>query len=166
MSGRPQRRATCPVVHRGAASVLAGWRTRRTWSSTNDGMTMKRRNEGTDAVEAGLAGVNEVTVGGRVSGSPVERELPSGDRVVQFRVVVRRALPRPASGGSKAAVDTIDVSCWTRALQRKAMRCVPGELVTVHGALRRRFWRSPGGPASRYEVEVTALERHRLPSRA
>jgi len=111
------------------------------------------------------AGANEVLLTGRVSGEPQERELPSGDRVVQFRVVVRRATPRPPGGGSRASVDTIDVSCWTKALQRKALRCVAGDAVTVHGALRRRFWRAPGGPASRYEVEVTALERHRATSR-
>jgi single-strand DNA-binding protein len=115
----------------------------------------ERRNE------AGEAGANEVLLCGRVSGEPQERELPSGDRVVQFRVVVRRATPRPAAGGSKASLDTIDVSCWTKALQRKALRCSPGDAVTVHGALRRRFWRAAGGPASRYEVEVTALDRHR-----
>ena len=111
------------------------------------------------------AGANEVLLTGRVSGEPQERELPSGDHVVQFRVVVRRATPRLAGAGSKAGVDTIDVSCWTKALQRKALRCSPGDAVTVHGALRRRFWRAPGGPASRYEVEVTALERHRATSR-
>ena len=159
MSGRPQGRATCPVVHRGAASVLAGWRTRRTWSSTNDGMTMKRRNERTDAVEAGLAGVNEVTVGGRVSGSPVERELPSGDTVVQLRLVVPRSTRRPRGRGGSASVDTIDIACWTKVLQRKAVRLKPGDFVTVHGAVRRRFWRSSAGPASRYEVEAAALDR-------
>src|SRR6185436_17936475 len=115
-SGGPQRRAKCPVVHRGAASVLAGWRTRRTWSSTNDGMTMKCRNEGMDAVGAGLAGVNEVTVGGRVSGSPVERELPSGDTVVQLRLVVPRSTRRPRGRGGSASVDTIDIACWTKVL--------------------------------------------------
>jgi single-strand DNA-binding protein len=57
-------------------------------------------------------------------------------------------------------VDTIDVSCWTKALQRKAVRLKPGDLVTIRGALRRRFWRSPGGPASRYDVEATGLDRH------
>jgi single-strand DNA-binding protein len=120
----------------------------------------ERRDEGSGA------GANEVLLTGRVSGEPQERELPSGDRVVQFRVVVRRATPRPAAGGSKASVDTIDVSCWTKALQRKALRCSPGDAVTVHGALRRRFWRAPGGAASRYEVEVTALARHRATSSA
>jgi single-strand DNA-binding protein len=66
--------------------------------------------------EAAETSANEVLLTGRVSGEPQERELPSGDRVVQFRVVVRRATPRPAAEGSRASVDTIDVSCWTKAL--------------------------------------------------
>jgi single-strand DNA-binding protein len=120
---------------------------------------MKRKGQDTDAVGAGVAGVNEVIVGGRISGSPVKRELPSGDTVVQLRLVVPRSAPRVRVGGGGATVDTIDVACWTKALQRKAGRLKAGDFVTVRGALRRRFWRSPAGPASRYEVEVTALDR-------
>jgi single-strand DNA-binding protein len=119
---------------------------------------MKRRNEGLDAAEAGVAGVNEVTVGGRISGPPVARELPSGDTVVQLRLVVPRSGRRPRGRGGSATVDTIDIACWTKVLQRKAVRLKPGDFVTVHGALRRRFWRSSAGPASRYEVEAAALD--------
>jgi single-strand DNA-binding protein len=125
-------------------------------------MTMNRKGQmdaETDAVGAGVAGVNEVTLGGRISGSPVERELPSGDTVVQLRLVVPRSGPRRRVGQGGATVDTIDVACWTKALQRKAVRLKQGDFVTVRGALRRRFWRSPAGPASRYEVEATALDR-------
>ena len=117
---------------------------------------MKRKDENAAVVGAG---VNEVIVGGRVSAQPEERELPSGDTVVQLRLVVPRSDPRARAGGGGATVDTIDVACWTKALQRKAIRLKPGDLVTVRGALRRRFWRSPAGPASRYEVEASALGR-------
>ncbi|MHB8275840.1 MAG: single-stranded DNA-binding protein [Dermatophilaceae bacterium] len=121
---------------------------------------MKRKVQGDAAVGASGLGVNEVIVCGRISGSPEERELPSGDTVVQLRLVVPRSASRVRAGGGGATVDTIDVSCWTKTLQRKAVRLKPGDLVTVHGALRRRFWRSPGGPASRYDVEATGLDRH------
>jgi single-strand DNA-binding protein len=120
-------------------------------------------DQATESVEAD---VNEVLLTGRVSGPPEERELPSGDLVVLLRLVVRRAPVRGRPGGSRASVDTIDLSCWTRPLQRKALRLGAGDVVTVHGALRRRFWRSPGGPSSRYEVEVTGLDRHRGAARA
>jgi len=122
-------------------------------------MSMKSKVQGDADVAAIGLGVNEVIVSGRISGSPEERELPSGDTVVQLRLVVPRSGARVRRGGGGATVDTIDVSCWTKALQRKAVRLKPGDLVTVRGALRRRFWRSPGGPASRYEVEATGLDR-------
>jgi single-strand DNA-binding protein len=123
-------------------------------------MSMKRKIQGDAAVGTSGLGVNEVIMSGRISGSPEERELPSGDTVVQLRLVVPRSGSRVRTGGGGATVDTIDVSCWTKTLQRKAVRLKPGDLVTIRGALRRRFWRSPGGPASRYDVEATGLDRH------
>ena len=121
---------------------------------------MKHKVQAADAEDASRLGVNEVMVCGRISGLAEERELPSGDTVVQLRLVVPRSGSRARAGGGGATVDTIDVACWTKALQRKAVRLKPNDLVTVRGALRRRFWRSPGGPASRYEVEATVLDRH------
>ncbi|HEY8651653.1 MAG TPA: single-stranded DNA-binding protein [Dermatophilaceae bacterium] len=121
---------------------------------------MKRTLQGDAGVGTIGLGFNEVVLSGRISGSPEERELPSGDSVVQLRLVVPRTAYRGRAGGGGATVDTIDVSCWTKALQRKAVRLKPGDLVTIRGALRRRFWRSPGGPASRYDVEATGLDRH------
>jgi single-strand DNA-binding protein len=123
-------------------------------------MSMKRKIQGDAAVGTSGLGVNEVIMSGRISGSPEERELPSGDTVVQLRLVVPRSGSRVRTGGGGPTVDTIDVSCWTKTLQRKAVRLKPGDLVTIRGALRRRFWRSPGGPASRYDVEATGLDRH------
>ena len=121
---------------------------------------MKRVLQSDAGVGTTGVGFNEVVLSGRISGSPEERELPSGDSVVQLRLVVPRAASRGRTGGGGATVDTIDVSCWTKALQRRAVRLKPGDLVTIRGALRRRFWRSPGGPASRYDVEATGLDRH------
>ena len=56
---------------------------------------MKRKEQGTDALRES---VNEVIVGGRISGSPEERELPSGDTVVQLRLVVPRSGSRGRVG--------------------------------------------------------------------
>ncbi|MGN6634441.1 MAG: single-stranded DNA-binding protein [Oryzihumus sp.] len=103
--------------------------------------------------------VNEVRLVGRVSGDPVSRDLPSGDTVVQLRVVVRRT-GTPRTGARTATlVDTVDVACWGKGVQRRASHLRDGDIVEVTGALRRRFWRSPGGAASRYEVEAATLTR-------
>ncbi|WP_114201674.1 single-stranded DNA-binding protein [Janibacter anophelis] len=97
--------------------------------------------------------VNSVELTGRVSGEPETRELPSGDELVTLRVVVRRGEGQP--------VDTIDCACWSAGARRAASRLEDGARVRVEGSLRRRFFRSPGGSASRYEVEVSRLVRDR-----
>lgn len=103
--------------------------------------------------------VNEVRLVGRVSGDPMSRDLPSGDTVVQLRVVVRRTGPQRAGARTTALVDTVDVACWSKGVQRRACRLGDGDVIEVTGALRRRFWRSPGGAASRYEVEAATVTR-------
>lgn len=97
--------------------------------------------------------VNHVEITGRVSGDPTTRELPSGDELVTLRVVVARGRGHP--------VDTIDCACWSARSRRAAGRLHDGDRVSVEGSLRRRFFRTQAGAASRYEVEVTRLVRDR-----
>lgn len=99
------------------------------------------------------ADLNRVALLGRLSAAAERRLLPSGDEVVTFRLVV----PRRSRGPQR--VDTIDCSVWTARLQERALRWEPGTQLAVEGALRRRFWRSPGGPRSRYDVEVARARR-------
>lgn len=106
---------------------------------------------------SGAVDVNELRLVGRVSGAVVERELPSGDVVVTFRLVVAR----PPGGPSKVAVDTLDIACWRPRARSTALRLGDGERVEVGGALRRRFFRTGSGPASRYEVEALSVRRCR-----
>jgi single-strand DNA-binding protein len=105
--------------------------------------------------------VNTVTLVGRVSAAPEARDLPSGDRLVTLRLVVDRP---PERGSTKRAVDVIDVACWSKRTQRTAGSLAPDDAVRVEGALRRRFFATGGGRASRYEVEATRLARVTLPS--
>lgn len=104
------------------------------------------------------APANEVRLTGRVSGAPEQRELPSGDVLVQLRVVV----PRPAARSrgataSRQRVDTIDVTCWSARARGAALRLDDGAGVQVTGALRRRFFRTGSGAASRYDVEASSI---------
>jgi single-strand DNA-binding protein len=86
---------------------------------------------------------NEVVLVGRLSAAPAERELPSGDRLVSWRLVVdrpptRRKLPE---GSRPPTIDTVDCVVWTASLQKAAETWVAGDVLSVEGALRRRFWR-------------------------
>lgn len=106
------------------------------------------------------APANEVHLVGRVSGEPVVRELPSGDELVSIRVVVPRA---PRKGEKRTQVDTIDVACWASKVRAVAKRLPDGQGLEVDGSLRRRFFATGAGRASRYEVEAHALRRVALP---
>lgn len=99
---------------------------------------------------------NEVRLVGRMSADVQERELPSGDRVAQLRVVV----PRDTGAGA-GRVDTIDVACWSARTRRSARTLKAQETVEVVGALRRRFFRTGTVTVSRYEVEALSLRRIR-----
>jgi single-strand DNA-binding protein len=102
---------------------------------------------------------NEVHLVGRLSAEPVARELPSGDVVITFRLVVARDPTQRGSGSRSPTVDTIDCAAWTRSAQRSLRSRTAGDLLEVHGALRRRFWRGPTGPASRSEVEAATVRK-------
>lgn len=115
-------------------------------------------------VEVGAEPVtrNEVLLVGRVSGAPQERELPSGDRLVSWRVVLDRPPSRRSTTTSRSpTIDTVDCVAWTSAVRRTARGLGDGDVVSVQGALRRRFWRAGAAAASRTEVEVEALRRLR-----
>jgi single-strand DNA-binding protein len=93
--------------------------------------------------------VNEVRLVGRVAQAPEERVLPSGDVLWTFRVVV----PRPASSG-RSTVDALECAAWSPRARRSVASWRPGDVVEVCGAVRRRFFRTGAGAASRVEVEV------------
>ncbi|HWB67569.1 MAG TPA: single-stranded DNA-binding protein [Mycobacteriales bacterium] len=97
---------------------------------------------------------NEVRLTGRLSSLADQRTLPSGDEVVSWRIVVDRP-----SGSSRAGIDAIDCVALTARLRQAALRWLPGQVIEVEGALRRRFWRRGVETASRTEVEVTRAKR-------
>jgi single-strand DNA-binding protein len=85
------------------------------------------------------AGINVVVVRGVLSSDPVERTLPSGDRLMQLEVTAR---------DGKGAASSVPVAWFTTA----AIAWEAGEEVVVYGSVRRRFFQAGGGPASRTEV--------------
>lgn len=98
--------------------------------------------------------VNEVHLVGRLAAEAVDRQLPSGDTLTTFRLVVDR--PERAPG---PRVDTVDCATWRGDVRRTLASWSPGDVVRVDGELRRRFWRAGAGSASRYEVEVSRAKR-------
>ena len=108
-----------------------------------------------DAIEPVRNPRNEVFLEGRVSNQPQERVLPSGDVVVEFRIVVDRSQSR----GKKREVDTLDIAVWLAATRKRALRLGIDDWVSIDGAVRRRFWQAPTGLASRWQVEASQLRK-------
>ena len=63
--------------------------------------------------------VNRIELCGRVNSAPSEHELPSGDVVLELRLVVPRT--------DRSGVDTLDLAFWKAALRRKARKLVVGD---------------------------------------
>jgi len=102
---------------------------------------------------AATEAVNEVRLVGRVSQQPEERVLPSGDTLWSFRVVV----PRPDDPTrSRHQVDAVDCCVWSGRVRRSVATWRADDVVEVSGSVRRRFFRTAQGAASRFEVEVSA----------
>ncbi|KRF32502.1 single-stranded DNA-binding protein [Nocardioides sp. Soil805] len=115
----------------------------------------KRATSGSGAVRED--DVNVVRLVGRLSAPPEEVVLPSGDRLCSFRVVVGRPETHPSS----QRVDALECSTSVARVRRSVLAWQRGEVVEVEGAIRRRFFRTATGSASRVEVEVSSARRVR-----
>jgi single-strand DNA-binding protein len=95
--------------------------------------------------------LNDCLLRGRVSAAAIERELPSGDKVVEFRLIITRV--------GREGVDTLDIAAWSAKARRTALSLKDGEWVEISGSVRRRFWQSPSGLASRWQIECESVTR-------
>lgn len=95
--------------------------------------------------------LNDLVLRGRVSQEAIEKELPSGDKVVEFRLIVTRE--------KQSGVDTLDIGAWSSKARRTALTLSPDEWVEVSGSIHRRFWSGPAGLASRWQVEAVEISR-------
>ncbi len=103
----------------------------------------------------GVAVTNVVVVCGRLSRPAEVRVLPSGERQVAFQVSV---------AGPEARLESVPV-VWPSAPAAAAALDV-GEVVTVVGRVRRRFFRTGGATQSRTEVVAEQVVPSRQTKRA
>lgn len=101
---------------------------------------------------------NEVVLVGRLAAGAEDKEMPSGDLLTTWRLVVdrgpsKRKLPE---GVRPTTIDTLECVAWLPGVQRTAASWCAGDVIAVEGAIRRRFWT---GGNSRYEIEVTKAKR-------
>ena len=95
--------------------------------------------------------LNELTLRGRVSAPATVKELQSGDKVVEFRLIVSRS--------DRNGVDTLDIAAWSANSRKRALSLQAEQWIEINGAIHRRFWQSPSGLASRWQVEAIEIVR-------
>ncbi|MEU4547901.1 single-stranded DNA-binding protein [Nonomuraea dietziae] len=96
---------------------------------------------------------NDVTLVGRLSASPDERAMPSGDTLTKWRIIVRRH-PLVRRGGFVDTIQCVTFDAEVAAMV-KAMR--PRAPMEIRGALRCRIYGPPSAKSWRYEVEVHSV---------
>lgn len=102
---------------------------------------------------------NHVVLTGRVSKAPEQRELPSGDLLVTFRLVVDREQPvRPSAAKGRPRSDWFDCAVWTSRLATRVLTWKLGDRVTIEGGLRRRYFRGGAAATAATRVEVEVLQ--------
>jgi single-strand DNA-binding protein len=111
----------------------------------------KKKNPMGEVEEVEDYSLNDLLLRGRVSAIAVEKELPSGDKVVEFRLIVSRQ--------HRDGVDTLDIGAWSAKSRRTALTLKPAEWIEVSGSVHRRFWRGASGLASRWQVEAAEISR-------
>lgn len=95
--------------------------------------------------------LNDVLLRGRVSQAATTKELPSGDKVVEFRLIVTRDV--------REGVDTLDIAAWSAKVRKVALSLCEDEWVEISGSVHRRFWQAPSGVASRWQIEADEILR-------
>ena len=95
--------------------------------------------------------LNDLLLRGRVSAPATVKELPSGDKVVEFRLIVSRL--------ERDGVDTLDIAAWSGKMRKTALSLKSDEWIEVSGSVHRRFWQSPAGLASRWQIEAAEITR-------
>lgn len=93
--------------------------------------------------------LNDCLLRGRVSAPATDKELPSGEHVVEFRLIINR--------DNRDGVDTLDIAAWSAKNRKYALSLKGGEWVEIEGSIRRRFWQGPQGLASRWQIEARTI---------
>ena len=115
-------------------------------------VTKKKRIKVKETDEAEIDySLNDLLLRGRVSAQATSKELSSGDKVVEFRLIITRT--------EREGVDTLDIAAWSAKSRKIALTLEGDEWVEISGAIHRRFWQSPTGVASRWQIEADEILR-------
>jgi len=115
---------------------------------TTKNTTAKLKDKAQEQIDLSL---NDLLLRGRVSAPATVKELPSGDKVVEFRLIITRT--------DREGVDTLDIAAWSAKSRKSALSLKADEWIEISGSVHRRFWQAPTGLASRWQVEAVEISR-------
>ena len=115
---------------------------------TTKSASVKAKEKAQEQVDLSL---NDLLLRGRVSAPATVKELPSGDKVVEFRLIITRT--------DREGVDTLDIAAWSAKSRKSALSLKADEWIEISGSVHRRFWQAPTGLASRWQVEAVEISR-------
>lgn len=98
---------------------------------------------------------NEVHLIGRLAKAPETKTTRSGEEAVTFRMKVAR----PPAAIQERGSDDIECISSRAAAVKAAAGWSPGDVLELHGSLRRRWWRDGARTLSAYEIEVGTVRR-------
>lgn len=124
--------------------------------------------------------VNAVHLVGKLSQPMQSKDLPSGDRLGRWNLVVARPKAVPVDDAQDGDAAVSDATSGRRRQSHDTIECIsfdkdlidhlgdvePGAQLEVQGALRRRFYPGQTGRQSSYSVEAEAVAVLSTPSRA
>lgn len=94
---------------------------------------------------------NEVVLVGRLSATPEDKPLPSGDTLTKWRLIVRRPHPR----GGQTMTDSVPCATFDPEAAAFVRGLRPRDTMEIKGAFRCHVYGPAAAKIWRYEVEVS-----------
>lgn len=102
-----------------------------------------------------MAGINEVTILGRLGADPDSRVMPNGDPVVRISVATSEEWTDKQTGEKKQNTEWHSIIAFRKLAEIMSKYLKKGSQVYIKGKLRTRKWQAQDG-TDRYTTEIIA----------
>jgi single-strand DNA-binding protein len=100
-------------------------------------------------IKESVGSLNQLSLRARVSAPSTLKELASGDKEIGFGLAISHV--------DRDGLDTLDIATWSAKSRKRALALKADQWIEINGAIHRRFWQSPTGVASRWQVEALEI---------
>jgi single-strand DNA-binding protein len=100
--------------------------------------------------------INVVVVTGRLADDAVLKQTPSGQSVMNIRLVNNRGKRKQGDQWVEQPPNYLNVTVWGRIAESLKPYLVKGKMIAVDGRLQQRSYQVQGEPKKRYVVDIVA----------